>query len=145
MCIRDSTKHIYQGIDSLDGNATSEFSFRSTGEGIEYDGVLNVASGTVVLKDLIEGFHRLDGDVVLDLKFQGGASGGSFQGDAVVSRGRLKAGKLLKGIESIEGDARLEISFSGGSGLTPSYNGTLSLSEALFSASDVIDLSLIHI
>lgn len=134
-----STKHIYQGIDSLDGNATSEFSFRSTGEGIEYDGVLNVASGTVVLKDLIEGFHRLDGDVVLDLKFQGGASGGSFQGDAVVSRGRLKAGKLLKGIESIEGDARLEISFSGGSGLTPSYNGTLSLSEALFSASDVID------
>jgi autotransporter translocation and assembly factor TamB len=135
-----STEKIYPGLQNLDGNVTSEFSFRSSDEGVRYEGFANLASGRVMLKDGIEGFDYLDGDITANLKFQGvGREAGAFEGDAVISGGTLKAGQILKGIESIEGAARLEATFSGGAGIAPAYDGTLIVSDASFSASDVLD------
>ena len=134
------TERIYPGLENLEGNVTSDFSFKSSDEGVRYEGFANLISGRVMLKDGIEGFDYLDGDVTANLKFQGvGKAEGSFQGDAVISGGTLKAGAILKGVESIQGAARLEARFSGGSGIAPAYDGTLTVSDASFSASDVLD------
>ena len=135
-----STERIYPGLRNLDGNVTSEFSFRSSDEGVKYEGFADLTSGRVILEDGIEGFDYMDGDVAANLKFQGvGKAEGSFQGDAVISGGTLKVGPILKGVESIEGAAYLEASFSGGFGLAPTYEGTLTVSDASFSASNILD------
>ena len=138
-----STERIYPGLENLDGNVTSEFSFRSSDEGVRYEGFLELTSGRILLKDGIEGFEHMDGDIAANVKFQGaGISEGSFKGDAVISGGTLKAGPIIRGVESIEGASRLEALFSGGFGTAPTaptYQGTLTVSDASFSASGIFD------
>lgn len=133
-------ERIYPGLESLDGNLVSEFSFASSDEGIRYEGIANLSSGKVVLKDGIEGLEHMDGDISGNVRFQGvGLDQGSFHGDAVISNGTLKAGQIAKGIESVEGAAHLDARFSGGFGVAPAYDGILTIRDASFKASDILD------